>query len=274
MSQKVVPSTLDEVVADYPLPAGCTLQNVALGMKMIGPDDTLVTSGVMYGVAGYVVPMLDPEGGVAVDTIWDQLVPKDVAEGAGVFDLDTGATDTTPEFNWGEVDWTQVFGVAGNSPVEIFRRRKLITFADVAVGYFRVDSAPDLYVPLDRFQTMINRRVRAAKHSYVLFGFSSPDLTQTSATLPTTINEQEWVMMTYMETFLEYAFVNLMGQVEAGAESPYEEASAFVAELLERTALEESSNAFTPVQWLVFTQATFVVDVPGRLKVGTLNSEG
>lgn len=273
--QRQIQATQDQVVAHYPLPNGCTLKNVWLDVHAIIEEEILVTSAVLYGLSGFVCPVLDPDSpSTTVDNIWDALVPKDVALSSGVFDIDTGATDTSPEFNFGEMDITGLFGVAGNQPLEIFRRRELVTVASHPQGYQQKDAAVDAWAPLIHFKSQVKRQVQAATHSHVLFGWSSPDTTQTTTTVKAGINEDEWVLMTYLETFLEQAWISMMGLVQAGAETPYVDIATFVAELLEDTALEISAGAFAPATWRAFVSSTFQVDVPGRFKMGALSSEG
>ena len=96
MAHKVIASGTDEVVAWYPLPKGCTLKNVYLDVHMIGPEGLTINKSCMYGLSGFVVPILDPDAETSVETLWDNLVPKDVDSASGVFDLDTGNADTTP----------------------------------------------------------------------------------------------------------------------------------------------------------------------------------
>ncbi len=200
-----IAATTDRVLVGYPLPKGCTLNRIHLTCSIIGPEDMAVQQACMYGLSAFVVPILDPDTPDSVDDIWDFLVPKDIGEGAGVFDLDQTVADTTPEFNFGEPDLAGIFGVANNEPIEIFRRRKLLTAANSMTGYTRIDAAADEYLATDFFTTKINKSVRAARHSYILVGFSAPDTTQTDGTVKQSITEAQWVMMTYIETFLENA---------------------------------------------------------------------
>lgn len=274
MSHVVVAATTDRVLVAYPLPKGCTLNRIHLRSSVVGPEAMTIIQACMYGISGFVVPILDPDTPDSVDDIWDFLVPKDIGEGAGVFDLDTSVSDTTPEFNFGEPDMTGIFGVANNEPIEIFRRRKLLTVANSVTGLQVITAASDEYLPTDFFTTTIKKSVRAGRHSFILIGFSSPDASQTDITVKQTIAEAEWVMMTYIETFLENAAQNLLGLVEAGAETPYAEASAFVAELIEDVVHEDTAGAFKASAFNIFTQATFDVSVPGRMMVGgVLTSE-
>lgn len=271
MSQRVIAAGTDEIVFDYPLPAGCSMKNLWINQRLIANANISVETAVMYGEAGFVVPVVDPDAEGSPETLWDLRVPKDVLESAGAFDLDTATADATPEFEIGEPDWGAVFGVAGNRPLEFFRRRRLITLPDSNVGF--LDATPDTFKPVDKWQAQIKRNIRADVHSHIMMGVSNPSLDRTAGSAPNTLHETEWTMMTYLEDFLEDAMKNLMGLIETGAETPYEEAASFVAELIERSAVEETAGAFAATQWIVFTQSTIQVDVPGKIAIGQLTSE-
>lgn len=275
MSHAVINTGTDVVVADFPLPKGCTLKRVDLQCSLIGPREASVLNSFMYGMSGFVIPVLDPDTPVTVELLWDAMVPKDAPNTAGLFDLDTTATDAAPEFEVGEQDLGGILGnQVMNAPREIFRRRHWSTFARNPTGFQQVIAAEDVYVPTDYFKTVIKKPVRAGRHSHIVFAVSSPDLVQPSNTAINTITETEWAMMTFMETVLEDAVKNLLGLVEAGAETPYDVAASFIAKLIERAPSEATAGAFSPTVWNSFTQATFQVDVPGKIGVGTLTSEG
>lgn len=269
-SQVVIGGSSDRVTLDYPLPAACKLGRVNLEMWM--------TSGVrdvdhmsMYGYSGFVLPVLDPDAQLSVDVLWDNLVPKDADEVAGVFDIDTVATDTTEEFEPGQPDWGAVFKMTANRPEEIFRRRKMIHFSERPIGFQA--GTPDKYIPSDHFKSGLTPMVTASLHSHVVFGFSSPTMDQTTTTVPVTLAETEWVMMTFIEDFLKDAMKSLIGLIETGAESPYAEAAAFVARLIEKTLFEETATSFATISYRTFNRGTFIVSVPGEIAVGVLTSE-
>lgn len=269
-AQVVVAGSTDRVVAQYPLPTGCKLGNVFLEHWMTAEAIDVDHMG-MYGMAGFIVPVLDPDDSLIVDTLWDNLVPKDADEAAAVFDLDTTAADATEEFEPGMPDWGAVFQAAGNRPREIFRRRKMLHFSDKPVGY--VAGTPDLWIPTDHFKTNVRPNVVASTHSHILFGVSSPTLDQTTSTAQTTLEETEWTIMTFVEDFLKDAMKNLLGLIEAGATTPYAQAAAFISKLIEHTMFEETATAFDALALKTFTRATFHVMVPGEIAVGTLTSE-
>ena len=262
---------LDRVVAAYPLPIGGTLNSVHLQMDLMAAagEALSVSKMVIYGVSAYVVPVADPDANLSFDGAWDSLVPKDEQHGQEL-DLDTVGSDTTAEFELGEIDLANLFDMVGLAPRQIFRRRK---FLSVAQGTFIGGTAVDTWFAADYFATQIKRPVRVSMPSYILVGVSSPDLTRTGA-IWTGPNEDEWAMLQYLDLFIEQMFMASLGLIEAGAETPYEEAETFISELLEDTVYEATADAFHPTTWTAFCKSTFDITVPGRPQLKVLSSEG
>lgn len=273
MSQVAVSAGTDQVFTSYPLPAGGRLNGVDLRCHVLGPEGLEFQQACMYGMSGFVVPVPDPDGATVLNTLWDQLIPKDVDATSGVMDLDTGASDVTPEFEMGEPDWSGVFNLTSLSPQQIFKRRKLLTTLNGMVNYEVVGAAADLWVPGDQFSTRIKRNVTVEMPSMVLFGFSSPSLDDTNQTAFVIPTEIQWTLLQYLEITLENAFMSLIGLVEAGAETPFVDSATFVASLIEDDVFEGTTGAFASLLWTVFTQATFDVSVPGALKQKVLTSD-
>ena len=270
MSQRVIGAGTDQVIVGFPLPAGGRLNSVHLDVRVVGPEDTPVLNVGFYGFSGFVVPILDPDQVLSHNLIWDQQIPKDVEISAGAFDLDTGATDTTPEFEIGTPDLSAVVKLASNAPHEIFRRRKMVSCHSSPTF---IAGTPDTYLPIDSFLTDVRPRVQVETPSMVLFGLSAPDTLSTTNTAENTPAETEWVLLQYLEVALEQMIMSLIGLTEAGAESPYEESQAFIARLIEADPFETTAGAFGAFAWNLFTMATFDISVDGRMGVGTLTSE-
>lgn len=273
LSHASIPTNTDEVVAGYPIPSGGKLNAVHLECHFVGPEGERFDSCSLYGMSGFVIPVLDPDSGATFDAIWDAQIPKDVAMTAGGFDIDTAAADAQPEFEIGLPDVSQVMDLVSGNPIQIFQRRKMLTIANENNTRDVVDAGADLKMVTDFFTTTVRRKVRVQTPSVVLFGVSSPDTTTTTTTARSIPSESEWSLLQYLEVALENAFMSLVGLTEVGAESPYEESLAFIAELIEDTVVEQTALAFTPTTWQVFTDATFDISVPGRIAIGTLTSD-
>jgi len=268
MSQVVVAANTDKVVGAHPLPQGGSIDQIDIIMKCTSPSGAALPMGkvVMYGVDVYVVPQPDPDSSITYDQAWNRFVPKDDAPGT-ILNLDTTVADATPVMVQGQLDINAMFNMTGLAPKRIFRRRRMLSFADLGptVG----SQAVDTWTPAEAWNSTINRRVRVNQPSYVLIGFSSPPLTQTSVNIwVPPVGTSEWAILQYMEKFLEDAFVSSLAMIDAGAESPYDTAEEYIQRLLEDIILEETTDAFHPQSWTVHTQSTFQVTVPGRLNLG------
>lgn len=263
----------DQVIIGYPIPAGGTLKNVWFNIHLIGAEGVVFKTAVSYGISGFVVPILDPDAAPSYTTVWDTLVPKDINDAAGLFDLDTAAADTKPEFEMGEADIQALFDLTPHKPVEVYRRRKFLTIANAMANYEIKSAADDLWTPAEFINGQIKRNVSVKTPSVFMLGVSSPSLDQTSTTDPLTPSEVQWAQYQYLEMTLEQAFINLLGLVETGAETPWEEASTFISDLIESVAFEEDAGAFHPMAWRCFCNSTIEVSVPGRKNMNVISSE-
>lgn len=265
--QAIVAPGTDKIIAAFPIPSECTLNSVFIDVQLVRNLFAVEAQhAVAYGITGYVLPILDPDGAPTYDAIWDAQVPKDVAAGAGSFDLDTAAADATPEFEWGEPDLTEIMG-QGSAPLEVFKRRKLITLAG---GSVMSDFTANDWLPTDKFTARIRKPVRVSVPSAFVLGLSSPSLDVTTTTVLTYPTEVQLTQMKYLEVTLEQAWMSLVGLTEAGAETPYEEARTFLAQLLEATVVEETAAYFLASSWNVMCRSTGDITVPGRKRFKTL----
>ncbi len=231
----------DTVIAGWPIPPGGRLVNVKGNINMKQNVVNALEAVLHYGVSGYVVPVLDPDAAADLDAIWDTLIPKDETEADDALDFDTGTADPTPEVEPGEPNINAVLGIDAVDIVEVFKRRKWITASNSPVG-IHLDTTMK-YTPMDNFSVNVSRQVSVARPSMLLFGMSMPVTTTTQTAQRTAPTKQEWGMMIYLESTLEDMMKLLISLPEAGAESPYEEAAAMLADLLEPTVIEDTARA-------------------------------
>lgn len=276
MSQRLISAGTDEVVGAMPVPQGGIVEQIDLSVKMLSPAGVALgmEKVVLYGMDVYVMPQPDPDSVLAYDTAWDRFVPKEDPLTVDL-NLDTtgGDSSTTVVFGGG-IDINALYDMTGLAPRRIFRRRRMLSFADI--GSVVGSQAVDTWTPSEAFTATIKSRVRVSQPSYVLIGVSSPSLALTSTTVWTPpVAESEWAILQYMEKFLEDAFVASLGMTETGAEEPYDTAQAYIGRLLEDVIFEETTDAFHPQVWNVFTASTYQLSVPGRIDMGrrTLTSD-
>lgn len=268
MSQRVVAAATDKVIAACPIPAGGILNSVFLESHIIADAAHSQLLMAMYGMSGYMLPVVDQDAALNYDTAWDQLVPKDVSHLVEL-DSDTVSVDTTPEFEPGKIDLNNLFDMVGLTPREIFQRRKYITTANslLPVGGTLVDT----YRPVDYLTTKISKPTRTQMAAYALIAFSSPGTTSTTTAIWEPPNEDDWAVLQYMDMFIEDMFKASLGLVST---EPFAAAEGFISEFLEDLVFEETANSFDPIAWTVYTRATFDITVPGRPQLKTLSSEG
>lgn len=268
LSQVSVANNTDQIITGVPIPADGVLKNVWLEIHGISAAIS-VFFAAMYGITGYIVPVLDPDNVVPLDTLWDTQIPKDIELASGAYDLDVGATDSSPEMEWGEVN-TETLFQAGVGPKQIFERKGLVTFTSAKLGF--ETGTPDTFTPSFAIKTQLKQVTRVSVPSVVMFGLSSPTMTDTTTSERSTPSEAQWSQYKYLEMTLEQALLDAIGLTEAGAETPYEEALAFLADIIERDALEDDAGSFAAVAWTTFTKATYQISVPGRFEASSISS--
>ena len=267
-----VPSGTDQVICGFPIPRGGTLKNIWGDVHLVALTEEEVSNAQMYGITGFIVRLTDPDEVINLQTLWDTQVTKSVigTSNAGL-DLDTASADAGPEFEPGEMDIHELYRV-GRMPVEVFKRRKMVTFADRPLGYEAISSAEDHYVPSDHFKVRVRQNYYVEDPSYVLFGISSPTLNRVTTTQPVTLSEEEWIQYTYLQDTLldaqKYAAGG--GLIDVGAESPYDKAALLVEKILTQDIFEETGLDFTNIIWATKSHWTFEVSFPGTFGIPTV----
>lgn len=266
--QQQVAGGTDAVLFGMSLPADSVVHDIKWRIDAIdaaAPGSGLkIHEACMFGIEGWVLPILDPDAGVGYDTVWDTLVPKDTD--TQVVDLDTGASDTTPFFEPGETDWTQVLDV-GLRPQKVYGSYPLLTAARGALSIYQYSQSPfDLkWVPGMSVNVRIKRPLRIKQPSVLLFAIGSPAMDDTTNVAETVLAENEWPRVKYIGEVLHQAMIHLFGLTEAGAETPWEEATALLQRHLEPDILEATANTYVQRTWYTFSEGMVDHSVPGEL---------
>lgn len=266
-SQVSVPVGEDKVLFGVSLPSESRLNGLTAEVHIGAANVIAATVALMYGIEGYILPVLDPDSGATLDTLWDTLVPKD--DDVDTIDLDTAGSDTQSMFEPGESSMAEVMNV-GLQPERIYSRQALRTFAN---GALRQEEGGVLEWALaDVLKLRISKNYFIEQPSVVLFAVGSPDLLDTDINVPTILAENEWPRVKFMETVLEQALMKLMGLVESTAETPWEEAAALLRKFLEPDVHEIGAGSWGASVLNVFSNATFDVSVVGsmgKMQLGT-----
>ncbi len=262
----------DEVICGVPIPPGGQLQAVRGQMSVKDTTRELEKDMMFYSVHGYVLPVLDPDAAATFESIWDTLVPKDETEAPAALDFDTGTADDTPIDEPGDPNLNAVLGMDATDNVQIFKREKFLDIASHPVG-LHLDTS-QYWWPMDHFNVNIKRKVSVEQPAVCLFGISSPVAATTSATAPVAPTTKEWAMMMFLESTLEDMMKSIVGLTEAGATTPYVDASTFLAELLEPSLYEQTARAadFLDAIWDCNSHLNFQVNMPGSRSFSNLTA--
>lgn len=260
----------DRVFAALALPRGGIFHGMSFDVHVFGLEQIMLNA-VMYGISGYAVPILDPDGAISYDNIWDRQVPKNRLESEAVLDLDTLTAETTPEYEPGMVNWAGVFNM--DTTKRLYRRRRLLTAATAGRGPGTTGFATH-WIPQDRFRISVAGGGRVKVPTAIMFAFSAPVLNTTTTTSLTPPTEKEWVMLQYLEDTAIDALKFLIGLTTGGTQEPYEEAAVFLDKTLAPSFFEETSSQFaSPALWEVLAHGSFTSSVPGTMTARKLDGD-
>lgn len=262
-SQLVTPGT-DTVIASLALPSGSRLNDVSVDIRAHQVTAISLNSVTMCAIEAWIIPILDPDAATSVQTLWDTLVPKDTD--ADVVDLDTGAADATPFFEPGEPDFSDMLEV-GLRPERIYHANRLLSVVNDNFLVFQDNQTPFdvLWLPGTSFRIRIRKNFAVRQPSMLLVAFANPSLDDTTVTVQASPAEAEWGQLKYIGHVLERAMLHVFGLFEAGAETPWEEATALLKKHLEPDVFEDSGGIFASASWRVTAKAMFDHSVEGRL---------
>ncbi len=260
----LVTTGTDAVIAALALPSGSRINDISIDMRAHRTAAISLNSVTMFAVEGWIIPILDPDAATSVQTLWDTLVPKDTD--VETIDLDTGAADATPFFEPGEADFSQMMEV-GLRPERIYSANRLLTVAQDSFLTFQDNQTPFsvLWLPGGSMRIRVRKNYAVRQPSMLLFAFANPSLDDTTVTDTSSPLEAEWGQLKYIGHVLERALLHLFGVTEAGAETPWEEATALLKKHLEPDVLEDSGGVFDSASYRVTTKAMFDHSVEGRL---------
>lgn len=267
----------DETIAFVPLPTGSKLNNTWLDVSVIADVAHSFKASAFYGITGYVLQIEDPDTATTLNTIWDQQVTKEVSSQAGVTDLDLAGSPTTasasvavsePESQPGYIDLEELLGTDNRGNLQVFKRRKMITFAKNPTGWD--PGSGGTYIPMDHFTTHLRSGPRVEAMSYLIFGFSAPAMDNRSTGEPTTISEIDWFYLQFLDMFIEEMLKDLIGLTTAAGPG----AVSAIVDFLEYASWEPDDDLLSGTNWQVTAQTTFDVTMPGMQRITTLATDG
>ncbi len=270
-SEVTVAGGTDQVLFGVSLPSNTRVNDIRVQINVIDNTHLDLMDAAMYAVEGWILPVFDPDAAPAYDTLWDTLVPKD--SDVETLDLDTGASDTTPFYEPGEVDLSRLLDV-GLQPERIYHRHKLLTINNGAAYKFQDNQTPFnvKWIAGDRFRIRIGRALRVHQPSALVFALASPSMDDTTTVVQTALAEAEWGQVRYIGHVMERALLHTLGVVEVGAETPWEEATALLFKHLDPDVYEEDAGFFTSLSWRAYAEAMVDHSVEGEMAVTAIST--
>lgn len=265
----LIVANVDSVMADAPIPQGSSQNNVWGTVHMVGPNPHATDDGSIWGSAAYLIPLGDPDNAIDVDVIWDRFTPKDQEISAG-FNIDSNGPLSGNFFDIGEINAELLLQMSA-MPLDAnwWSQRRMLTFANSPRGF--VPGTPDTYVPADVLKVRSGRKMNAEQHSESLFAVAIANVSDDDTARSSPINEREWLHLRYAEITLEQAFVHLIGNVEAGAETPWDIAALDLQEFIEPEHLKHSTPDIIHADFACFAEMTFDISVPGVREFNVLS---
>ena len=238
----------------------------------IAENDALV-----YGMAGEISRKVDPDNNITYDDEWDMVVNKDqdmATSDTAMYNVMTTDTMTavgTPADQPGHMNVENLFTRDLDGSQNFFERRKMLSVVNSGRNYKSSDASV-LMTDLVHSRIQFGSKYKVKGMHTAMIGFSNPDLTNTINAIAYTPTNDEWLILSYIDDFIDEMLAYAIGIVDANTSDPYQQVSVFIADLLEGMILEDTADSFQNQTYRVFTKATWDVTLPGRQKITTLSS--
>lgn len=273
---QTIGGNVDRVMVGVPMPKGAKLLSVSGEVHMIGEEDQPTNQFMAWGMSGVVVPVPDPDTAIVFGALWDNVIVKSAdpttVAATSLLDWDWDTADTSVQIEPGEMNINDVLGMTEDQKEFLPPRLSWVSWAKSRQGGF-VAGTPDDFLPSDFKTFRSQKKITADTASVAMIALSSPLLDETLllAAHLTPPNEGAWYQLANMtDTLRDFAKINA-GLVEAGAESPYANATSRIQDLIARDMLDESSTLYNSMSWTGLLTATFFMDFPGDSLPGTLD---
>ncbi len=260
----------DTVCFGYSIPSDSVITAMKGEIHFIG-EEINWKKAALYAFDGYIINPEDPDAQTGYNTAWERFVPKAVSWSNGVLDLDTESSQTLSFYEPGEATVEDIMDV-GSLPERVFKHRGFRTVANNPAGYNFVTSDASTYFPIAVIPIDVKKQYRIHQHeSLLLFAGASPLLTDVTVTQKAMVSERTWGYLKFTGDFLHMAYLALIGEVETGAESPYEDIMNDLEDELNPPIIEAVAGDFDDMVYQLFGHLTVQVTVPGEFNVSSLS---
>lgn len=259
-----VASNTDVVCGAAPVPRGGKLLGMSGELHMIGPEGNNLTEVCGFGFSAEMVPLMDVEDQVDLNTTWDRMVVKTAvmtqAAATDRIDDDWDDVDSTPFIEPGEIDINKLTGLMQATKAIIDPRMEFVSWATSQGGW--VAGSPDVYNP-SRYKRFSSKRVLIAEqHSVAMCAVTSPVFDQ-EQTAQNNLSATSYHFLENLEAAMEDMWKMQIGQTEPGAESPYDQAVAAIGGAIAPSIVQPAAALLVSQTWTFFCKSRWTISVPG-----------
>lgn len=260
----------DTVIFGMSIPSDSVITSMKGEVHFIG-EEINWKKACLYGLDGYIISVEDPDSPFAYDTFWDRFVPKAIGWGEGGMDLDNNTQNTLSFYEPGEATVEDIMDL-GDQPERVFKHRGMRTVVNNPAGYNFVASDASTFFPVAAVPINVTKKYRIAqRESVLLFGAASPLLTDVTTSQKSSVGEETWAYLKYAADYLSDAFLSLIGDIEAGAESPYINILDDIEEELLPAIIEATAGDFDDMVYQIFGKLNVQATVVGRINTSSLS---
>lgn len=273
-SQIIAATAADTMMFGMSLPGDTVIHDIKFNIEFLGANSSQELESIKavgWAVETWIVPIDDPDQTADFNDTWDTMVPKDTD--VQTMDLDTQGANTDVMYEPGEAEWQKVFDV-GFRPEMLMHQHGTITINNTT-GIVFIDSQTPFepkWQPGGEMKYHTSKRHRVTQPSALLVAVGIPAFDDTVTVVESPLVEDEWGRVKYMADTVKMAMMDVIGLIETGAETPWEDATDLLQKHLEPDVFEQTSDFFSGTA--LVCQGEMIVDhsVVGELAIKSIST--
>ncbi len=284
-AHRLIGANSDQVFAWAWVPSEGSFLGATVDLHMVSSDAIAWDTVMVYSLAGYALPVDDPDGLPAEpDTYWDKYVPKDKAIAEDALDFDTTSSDIEPFSAMGLHSLENMFDVGANGTKKLFRTERMLSFANSPRTMITTNGS-ETYMPMEVVRFKVKQKAAAGNRPMlILFAAGKASdappnawIGDVSAWAPGNESagaaKENWYRSKFLWTSIVQSMPWLTGAGETGAKSVYEKAAELAGRYVEQAFEESASATFNVTNNInVVARVNYTIAVPGQPTMKTLRS--
>lgn len=268
----------DRVMAFSPVPPGGKVISITGELHVIGTQDTSTLTFSAYGVSGNLIPVIDPDGAIDLNTMWDNMVikPALVTQAAATvtYDWDWDSTNGEADVAIAEMDLHALSGMANPNKELMKPHVEWLSWPKGPQAGWTAGS-PDTFFPTDFKRFKIRPNVVAEKiPHYAMLAFSSPFMIGNEAVTSTVMElASDWALLANVKNVMQDFWRINAGMVEATAENPYAQAAESIQDLVAPAIIQPAADVIFARTYNFLCASTFLLEFEADMVPKTLKAD-